>query len=68
MGVANALQALYPLQLHRRKLEFIRSDNGPTFIAAPYKAWLKRVGIEPIQILSGIALQIRNGLTIGLRG
>ena len=53
MGAADVLEALYPLLLRHGKPDYIRSDNGPKFIAASYKAWLKRVGIEPIQIYPG---------------
>lgn len=53
MGSAEVLEALYPLLLQRGKPEYIRSDNGPEFTAAPYKEWLKRVGIEPIHIYPG---------------
>ena len=53
MGAADVLEALYPLLLRHGKPDDIRSDNGPDFTAAPYKAWLKRVGIEPIQIYPG---------------
>lgn len=53
MGSANVLEALYPLLLERGKPEYIRSDNGPEFIAAPLQEWLTRVGIKPIQIYPG---------------
>ena len=53
MGSAEVLDALYPLLLKHGKPEFIRSDNGPEFIAAPLQAWLTRVGIKPIQIYPG---------------
>ncbi|MBT4567255.1 MAG: transposase family protein, partial [Marinovum sp.] len=33
--------------------EFIRSDNGPEFIAAHFQDWLKRVGIQPLLIYPG---------------
>jgi putative transposase len=53
MGAADVLEALYPLLLEHGKPEYIRSDNGPEFIAAPFREWLKRVGIEPINIFPG---------------
>jgi transposase InsO family protein len=53
MGSADVLEALYPLLLERGKPEYIRSDNGPEFIAAPLQEWLTRVGIKPIQIYPG---------------
>ena len=48
MGSAAVLEALYPLIIQHGKPEYIRSDNGPEFIAEALQAWLMRVGIEPI--------------------
>ena len=53
MGSADVLGALYPLLLEHGKPEFIRSDNGPEFIAASLQEWLSRIGIKPIQIYPG---------------
>lgn len=53
MGAADVLEVLYPLLLQHGKPEYMRSDNGPEFIAAPFKQWLKRVGVEPINIFPG---------------
>ena len=53
MGSAEVLEALYPLLLKHGKPEYIRSDNGSKFIAAPLQEWLTRVGIKPIQIYPG---------------
>jgi putative transposase len=53
MGSADVLEALYPLLLKHGKPEYIRSDNGPEFIATPLQEWLRRVGIKPIQIYPG---------------
>jgi putative transposase len=53
MGSAEVLEALYPLLLRRGKPEYLRSDNGPEFSSAPFKDWLLRVGITPIQIYPG---------------
>jgi transposase InsO family protein len=53
MGAADVLEALYPLLLQRGKPEYLRSDNGPEFTAAPFREWLKRVGVEPINIFPG---------------
>jgi putative transposase len=53
MGSADVLEALYPLLLEHGKPEFIRSDNGPEFVAAPLREWLARVGIKSIQIYPG---------------
>ena len=53
MGSAEVLEALYPLFLKHGKPEYLRSDNGPEFIAASLQEWLARVGIKPIQIAPG---------------
>jgi transposase InsO family protein len=53
MGSAEVLEALYPLLLRHGKPAYIRSDNGPEFIAGALQAWLKKVGIKPIQIYPG---------------
>ena len=48
MGSAEVLEALYPLLLRHGKPTYIRSDNGPEFIATALQTWLKKVGIKPI--------------------
>jgi len=53
MGNAEVLEALYPLFLKHGKPEFIRSDNGPEFIAENFHTWLARIGIKPIRIYPG---------------
>jgi len=53
MGNAEVLEALYPLFLKQGKPEFIRSDNGPEFIAENFQSWLTKVGIKPIRIYPG---------------
>ncbi len=53
MGSADVLEALYPLLLQHGTPEYLRSDNGPEFIAAALQDWLTRVGIRPIQIYPG---------------
>lgn len=53
MGSAEVLEALYPLLLRRGKPDYLRSDNGPEFSSSPFKDWLLRVGITPIQIYPG---------------
>ena len=50
MGANDVLEALYPLLLKHGKPKYIRSDNGPEFIAAALQLWLTKVGIKPIQI------------------
>ncbi len=41
------------LLLRRGEPEYLRCDNGPEFSSAPFKDWLGRVGITPIQIYPG---------------
>jgi putative transposase len=53
MGSTEVLEAFYPLLLRRGKPQYLRSDNGPEFSSAPFKDWLVRVGITPIQIYPG---------------
>ena len=53
MGHAEVLDALYPLFLKRGKPTYLRSDNGPEFIARDLQAWLRKVGIQPIRIYPG---------------
>jgi len=53
MNNQDVLEALYPLFLKHGKPEFIRSDNGPEFIAAGFQKWLTKVGIKPIRIYPG---------------
>jgi len=53
MASADVLEELYPLLLKRGPPEYIRSDNGPEFVAAPLQEWLTKVGIKPIHIYPG---------------
>ena len=53
MGSADVLEALYPLLLEHGRPEYLRSDNGPEFIARALQDWLRRVGIKPMQIYPG---------------
>ncbi|MEL7028785.1 MAG: integrase core domain-containing protein, partial [Pseudomonadota bacterium] len=53
MGSKDDLEALYPLILERGKPTFIRSDNGKEFTTEVLQTWLKKVGIQPIQIYPG---------------
>ena len=53
MNNQDVLEALYPLFLKYGKPDFIRSDNGPEFIAAGFQEWLIKVGIKPIHIYPG---------------
>ena len=53
MGHAEVLEALYPLLLKHGKPVFIRSDNGPEFVAEGFQKWLTKVGVKPIRIYPG---------------
>ena len=53
MNSNDILEAVYPLLIRHGKTEYIRSDNGPEFIAASLQDWLRRIGIKPIQIYPG---------------
>ena len=53
MNANDVLGALHPLFMKHGKSEFIRSDNGPEFIATHLQDWLKRIGIKPMQIYPG---------------
>jgi len=53
MGASEVLEQLYPLLLKHGKPEYIRSDNGPEFIAVAFREWLIKVGIKPIHIYPG---------------
>ena len=53
MTADDVLEALYPLLLRYGTPEYIRSDNGPEFIATAMQDWLARVGIKPIRIYPG---------------
>jgi len=53
MGNAEVLEALYPLFLKHGKPEFIRSGNGPEFIAQNFHTLLARIKIKPIRIYPG---------------
>ncbi len=53
MNAADVLDVLHRLLMKHGEPEFVRSDHGPEFIAAPLQEWLRRVGIEPMQIYPG---------------
>ena len=53
MGHAEVLDAIDPLFLKHGRPEYLRSDNGPEFIAGDFQTWLKKAGIKPIQIYPG---------------
>ena len=53
MSAGDVLEALYPLLLRHGTPEYIRSDNGPEFVAEAMQSWLVRVGIKPIRIYPG---------------
>jgi len=66
MGHAEVLDALYPLFLKHGKPEYLRSDNGPEFIAGDLQTWLNKAGIKPIQIYPGSPWE--NGYNEGFNG
>ena len=53
MTANGVLDALHPLLMKHGKPEFIRSDNWPKFIATHPQDWLKRAGIQTLQIYPG---------------
>jgi transposase InsO family protein len=53
MNANDVLETLHPRLIKHGKPEFIRSDNGPEFIATHLQDWLKKVGIKPMQIHPG---------------
>jgi len=53
MTAEDVLEVLYPLLLRHGTPEYIRSDNGPEFVAAAMQDWLVKVGIKPIRIYPG---------------
>ena len=60
------LVALKPLFASRQAPCFVRSDNGPEFIAAEVQAWLKESGSAPHYIDPGCPWQ--NGFTESFHG
>ena len=54
--IANyVLDVVHSLLMKHGKPEFIRSDNGPEFLATHLQDWSKRVGVKPIHIYPGSA-------------
>ena len=53
MDANDVLDELHSLLMKYGRPEFIRSDNGPEFIAGHLQGWLKKVGIQPMQIYPG---------------
>jgi hypothetical protein len=49
MGTDDVLEVLYPLLLRYGRPEYIRSDNGPEFVAQVMQDWLA----GPVSSLSG---------------
>lgn len=60
------IAALRPLFLARGVPRFVRSDNGPEFIAADVKAWLQASGSTPHYIAPGCPWQ--NGVQESFHG
>ena len=53
MNAQDVLEALYPLLMKHGKPEFIRSDNGPEFIAQKVRDWIAAVGAKTAYIEPG---------------
>ena len=53
MNANDVLDALHPLFMKHGKPEFIRSDNGPEFIATHLQDWLKKDRDQTNANLSG---------------
>lgn len=49
----NVIEVLGNLFLERGTPEFIRSDNGPEFIAKELKKWIIKLGVQPLYIEPG---------------
>ena len=49
----DVLEVMHRLVLKHGKPEYVRSDNGPEFIANALQDWLRRVGVQPIKIYPG---------------
>ena len=49
----DVFDAFHPVLMKHGKLQFIRSDNRPEFVALNFQDWLKRVGIQPLPIYPG---------------
>jgi putative transposase len=49
----NALEHLADLFIMRGTPDYIRSDNGPEFIARVVRGWLTRLGVQPLFIEPG---------------
>lgn len=53
LNSSNVLEVLSQLFLERGAPQYIRSDNGPEFIARRVRWWLKRQGVETLYIEPG---------------
>ena len=53
MKANDIVDVLHRLLMKHIKPKYIRSANGPEFIAASLQNWLRRVGIQPMQIYPG---------------
>jgi transposase InsO family protein len=53
MGSSEDLEALYSLLLHRRKPDYLRSENDPEFTCEPLEDSVTKGGIKPINIHPG---------------
>ena len=53
MRADDVLEALYPLLLRHGTPEYIRSDNGPEFVAEAVGNWISAVGAKTAYIMPG---------------
>lgn len=53
MAANDVFAVMHRLIMAHGKPEYVRSDNGPEFIANALQGWLRRVGVKPIQIYPG---------------
>jgi transposase InsO family protein len=56
LGSDDVLHCLTDLFVNHGSPEHIRSDNGPEFTAKAVRAWLGRIGVKTLFILSQAAL------------
>ena len=54
MNAHDVLDRLHLLLMKHGKPEFICTDNGSEFIAAHLQDWLKRIGVQPLQIYQSL--------------
>ncbi len=53
MNHKTVIERLAELFVYRGTLEYIRSDNGPEFVAEPLREWLDKVGVNTAYVEPG---------------